>query len=337
MKTIERLFLTVNLIDEINKQFTVAGIKVRLHTLLLRAVIIDFFISFILLFVFRDLFQYYKGVNVFISFISYLAIIFFTIFLVFAFFFYGWLTYTKVKRRNQIEDVLSDYLELVSANVGAGMTIDQALWYSVRDKFGILAEEMETVAKKIMSGDDLDKALMEFTDKYDSPVLKKSFILLIESLESGGEIASLINKIAWSVKENQIMRRQIAANVTMYTMFIGFAALVAAPLLYSLSHRIIIVMSDLTGKIDLGSATSSISTKLPIQSIGQGITSTDFKIFAFIMLFVTSLFSGMIISTVKKGSIKEGLKSIPVYVVISMLLFLIFSVILTSLFSGIGV
>ena len=337
MKTIERLFLPLSLIKELDRQFEVTGLKINLATLLIRFVIIDFIISFITLLVFRDLFQFYKGVNVFISFLSYLAIIFFVIFVVFAFLFYAWITYTKVKRRNQIEEVLSDYLELVAANVGAGMTIDQALWYSVRDNFGILTEEMELVAKKIMAGDDLDKALLEFTDKYDSSVLKKSFVLLIESLESGGEIASLINKIAWSVKENQIMKKEIAGSVTMYTIFIGFASLVAAPLLYALAHRIIIVMSDLTSKIDLSSATASVSTKLPIQTIGQGITGTDFKIFAFIMLFITGLISGMIISVVKRGSIKEGLKNIPFYFIISITLFLIFSVILTGFFGSIGI
>jgi len=337
MKTIERLFLPLSLIKELNRQFNIAGLKVNLAKLLIRFVIADFIVSFISLIIFKDLFQFYKGVNIFISFLSYLALIFFGIFAVFAFFFYGFMIYKKVKRRNEIENVLADYLELVAANVGAGMTIDQALWYAVREKFGVLAEEMETVAKKIMAGSDLSKALYEFTDKYDSEVLKKSFILLVESIESGGEIASLINKIAWSVKENQIMKKEIAGNVTMYTIFIAFASLVAAPLLYSLSHRIIIVMSDLTGKIDLSSAVSSVSTKLPIQAIGSGITASEFKIFAFIMLFITSLFSGMIISTVKKGSIKEGLKNIPVYVVVSILLFLIFSVILTGFFGKIGV
>jgi pilus assembly protein TadC len=337
MKTIERLFLPLSLIKEINRQLSISGLKVRLNILLLRLVITDFILSFIILIFFRDLFQFYKGVNVFISFISYFALIFFVIFILFAFFFYGWLTYKKVKRRNEIEDVLSDYLELVAANVGAGMTIDQALWYAVREKFGVLAEEMETVAKKIMAGSELNEAISEFTDKYDSPVLKKSFVLLIESIESGGEIATLINKIAWNVKENQIMKKEIAGNITMYTIFIGFATLIAAPLLYSLSHRIIIVMSELTGKIDLSSATSTISTKLPIQAIGQGITATDFKIFALIMLVITSLFSGMIISVVKKGSVKEGLKNIPIYAIVSVILFLIFSVILTGLFGGLGI
>ncbi|MBS3134804.1 type II secretion system F family protein [Candidatus Woesearchaeota archaeon] len=336
MKTIERLFLPLSLIKSLQRQFDVAGLKINLSKLLIWSIIIDSLISLVILILFRDLFQYYKGVNVLISFISYLAITFFFVFVLFAFLFYGYITYKKVKRRNEIEDVLSDYLELVAANVGAGMTIDQALWYAIRDKFGVLAYEMETVAKKIMAGDDMEKAVYEFTDKYDSPILKKSFVLLIESIESGGEIASLISKIAWSVKENQIMKKEIAGNVTMYTMFIMFASVIAAPLLYSLSHRIIIIMSDLTQKIDLSSVTS-VSTKLPIQTIGQGISATDFKIFAYIMLFVTSLFSGMIISIVKKGSIKEGLKNIPYYIIASISLFLLFSVILTSLFSNIGI
>ena len=178
MKTIERLFLPLSLIKELNRQFNIAGLKVNLAKLLIRFVIADFIVSFISLIIFKDLFQFYKGVNIFISFLSYLALIFFGIFAVFAFFFYGFMIYKKVKRRNEIENVLADYLELVAANVGAGMTIDQALWYAVREKFGVLAEEMETVAKKIMAGSDLSKALYEFTDKYDSEVLKKSFILL---------------------------------------------------------------------------------------------------------------------------------------------------------------
>ena len=337
MKTIERLFLPVNLINRLNNELNAAGMKINTATLLTKLVMVDLFISFVVLILFKDLFQYYKGMNVFVSFLSYLVIIFFGIIMLFAFLFYAYISYNKVKRKNEIENVLSDYLELVAANVGAGMTIDQALWYSVRDKFGILAEEIETVAKKIMAGQDLDKALYEFTEKYDSETLKNSFVLLVESIESGGEIASLISKIAWSVKENQILKKEIAASITMYTIFIGFAALAAAPLLYSLSHRIIIVMSELTSKIDLSSVTSTVSTKLPIQTMGSGITATDFKIFAFIMLFITSLFSGMIISIVKKGSIKEGLKNIPVYIIISMLLFLIFSVILTGFFGKIGI
>ena len=68
------------------------------------------------------------------------------------------------------------------------MTIDKALWYAVRPKFGVLANEIETVAKETMKGEDLKIALQKFADKYDSILLKRSISLLSEGIDAGGEI-----------------------------------------------------------------------------------------------------------------------------------------------------
>ena len=75
------------------------------------------------------------------------------------------------KRKVDIEDVLADYLQLTASNIRAGMTIDRALWYAVRPRFGVLANEIETVAKETMRGEDLKTALQKFADKYDSILL----------------------------------------------------------------------------------------------------------------------------------------------------------------------
>jgi pilus assembly protein TadC len=336
MKTIERLFLPLDWIKYFEDSLKTAGFKKNLSYLMKLFLIADFFLSLILIFLLKDLFQYYKSANIFLSFISYYILTFFIVFAVLIVVLYSWISYNKSVRRNEIENVLGDYFQLVAANVGAGMTIDQALLYAVRGRFGRLADEMELVAKKVMAGERLDKALKDFANKYDSNVLQKSIVLLIESLESGGEIADLINKIAWNIRQNQIMRQEITSSVTTYTIFIGFAGLVAAPLLFALSHRIVIVMSGLTSKIDLSSA-AGVSTQLPIQNIGQGIGESEFKWFAFACLFFIGLFSSMIISLVKKGNIKDGLKNVPVFIAVSIGLFLIFSVILTSMFSSIGI
>ncbi|MEK6868889.1 MAG: type II secretion system F family protein, partial [Nanoarchaeota archaeon] len=108
------------------------------------------------------------------------------------------------KRKVDIEDVLPDYLQLTASNIKAGMTIDRALWYAVRPRFGVLANEIETVAKETMRGEDLKTALRKFSDKYDSVLLKRSIILLIEGIEAGGEIGDLLNKIAINVQENKL-------------------------------------------------------------------------------------------------------------------------------------
>jgi len=244
----------------------------------------------------------------------------------------------KNARKKKIEDILADYLQLVAANLGAGMPIDQSLWYAVRDRFDVLVGEMEICAKQSMAGGDLGEALINFAEKYDSDLLKKSIVLLIEGMESGGELAQLVNSIAWNVREVQIMKKDISADVVTYVIFIGFAALVAAPLLFALSWRINIVMSSILSNIDLSGtnvvATSGVGGGFSFESIGQGLSATAFKNFAFASLGITSIMSAMIVSVVTKGNVKSGVRLIPIFAVVSLLLFLGLSAILTVLFKG---
>ena len=311
-----------------------AEMKISANKLIANSLISSIILGIFILLFFRDnlklagnfagaLIKYY-----FISFLIALAIV--------IFFVYSRITLKKIKRKKEIENVLADYLQLVASNLNAGMTIDQAMWYAVRERFGILAEEIEIVAKKVASGVDLEEALIEFTNKYDSDLLKRSMLLLIEGLKSGGELASLVNKIAWNIKESQILEKEINAEITTYVIFITFASIIIAPFLYSLSHRIIIIMEGILSKINLESI-SGLSSNLPLKfSGGNAISASDFKIFVFINLGVTSILAAMIISTIRKGNIKSGLKLIPLFLSISIILFLIASIILTAVFKDIA-
>ena len=226
------------------------------------------------------------------------------------------------KRKVDIEDVLPDYLQLTASNIKSGMTIDRALWYAVRPRFGVLAKEIETVAKETMRGEDLKEALQKFADKYESVLLKRSISLLIEGLDAGGQMGDLLNKIAINIQENRIMRKEMAANVTTYVIFISFATVAAAPVLFALSGILIKVISSLGGA--LGGVTSASATAgLGISFSGTGIQYSDFRIFAIVSLLITSFFSAVIIATIKKGSAKNGFKYIPIFAAISVSLFFI--------------
>ncbi|MBI1979079.1 MAG: type II secretion system F family protein [Candidatus Aenigmarchaeota archaeon] len=226
------------------------------------------------------------------------------------------------KRRVDIEDVLPDYLQLTASNIKSGMTIDRALWYAVRPRFGVLAKEIETVAKETMKGEDLREALQKFADKYESVLLKRSISLLIEGLDAGGEIGDLLNKIAVNIQENKIMRREMAANVTTYVIFISFATVAAAPVLFALSGILIKVVSGIGGS--LGGVTGAASSAgFGLSFSGTGIQYADFRIFAVVSLLITSFFSAVIIATIKKGSAKSGFRYIPIFAVITVSLFFI--------------
>jgi Flp pilus assembly protein TadB len=222
------------------------------------------------------------------------------------------------KRTIEIEDVLPDFLQLTAANINAGMTIDKALWYAVRPKFGILAKEIEEVAKNTMTGEDLKKSLKEFSDRYNSKTLERSINLLLEGLESGGQMADLLNKIAINIKDGKILKKEMSADVTTYVIFIAFACIVGAPALLGLSTNLLIVIQTMVGGIDISTQIGSASF---IDLNANAIALNDFRIFVFIMLFITSLFSSFIISTIKKGNIKEGIRYIPVFIISTLALY----------------
>jgi Flp pilus assembly protein TadB len=224
------------------------------------------------------------------------------------------------KRKQKLEEVLPDFLQLASSNLRAGMTIDQALWFSIRPRFGVLAKEIEEVAKRTFAGESLDTALTHLVKKYDSKMLERSMNLLIEGLRAGGEIGDLLNKIASNIQETNIMKKEMAANVTTYVIFISFATVFAAPFLFGMAYQLITVIREVFSRIDISPAATS---GFPI-SVSEGVIDiADFRTFAVVSLIITSLFSAIIVSTIKKGNIKAGIKYIPAFMISALLLFFI--------------
>jgi Flp pilus assembly protein TadB len=220
----------------------------------------------------------------------------------------------------EIEESLPDFLQLASANISAGMTVDRALWYAVRSKFGILAVEMENVAKATIAGEDLEKALVQLGQKYDSRILKETMNLIVEGIQSGGEMANLLNKLSSNIKETQLMRKEISASVTTYAIFIGVATVLAAPILFALSTQLLIIIQKIFGSIHIEQS-AGVSGLFSFNFSGESISIADFKRFAILVLVISSFFSASIISVIRKGSVKDGLKTIPLFIIVSILLY----------------
>ncbi|MFT4309757.1 MAG: type II secretion system F family protein [Candidatus Woesearchaeota archaeon] len=238
-------------------------------------------------------------------------------------------------RKKEVEEVLADFLLLTSANVRAGMTIDKALWHAVRPRFGILAREIEMVAKRTLSGDDLDDALYEFAESYDSVLLKRSVSLLVEGLNAGGEIAGLLNNIALNIQETQIIRKEMSSAVTTYAIFIQFATIFAAPFLFALAGELLKVVSRLSQVVDIDPGVMSQSGFMFSFGEGGGILYGDFLIFAIVTLSATSIISSVIVSTIKKGDAREAFTAIPGTLVVSLGLFFLLSYFIGNFLGGI--
>lgn len=245
---------------------------------------------------------------------------------------YGYLNVIIFNRTKEIEDILQDFLRYVSENLKGGMSFDKALWEAIKPRFGILADEIRLVAKKSITGEDLETALGEFTDKYDSPTVKRTFNIIIEGLKGGAPIAELIDRLEQNIRETRELKEEINANNITFILFLTFIIVIIAPALFGLSYNLLVILGNIGEKL----AFAGGNTDLPI-AIGEiNVQPGQFASFSMYALAIIAIFSTMIISIIRKGNIKQGLILIPAYVAASVIMYLIFRAIFYALFGGFG-
>lgn len=241
-------------------------------------------------------------------------------------------------RASQIENVLPDALQLMSANVRAGMTIDRAIWLSARPEFGVLEDEIKLVGARTIAGKSLKIALTEMTKSVKSKLLDRTVKLLLEGIESGGELAHLLEEVANNIRVTQTLKKEIKSSVMAYSLFIIFAAVVAAPVLFSISIFFVDTMTNLWGTAGLSVSSntgSSVGMGGFLQNAsGPTISSEELFWFAVATLAVTSFFGSMTMSLIQSGKEKEGLKLAPFLIVVSIALLIIANMVIKSVFAG---
>jgi len=244
-------------------------------------------------------------------------------------FYYFYLDIKIYKRTKRIEEKLPDYLVLVATNLKGGMSFEKSLWNSIRPEFDILSREITLVSKKVMTGNDLTEALMEFAEKYNSPLVRRAINLIISEIESGGKIVDVIDKVIQNLQKARMLKQEMVASTFTYMIFIGAIVIVISPALFALSHQLLQIIISFTSQISSTGASGQMGftiSKLALQP-------EDYQMFSVLALTTISIFSAMIISIIEKGDIKGGIKYIPLFLIGSIGLYFIFLTLLSGLFA----
>lgn len=246
---------------------------------------------------------------------------------------YFYLDLKIFNRTKKMEAVLPDFLRIVSENLKGGMPFEKSLWSAIKPEFGILGQEVRLAAKKVMTGTDVDTAIMEFTSKYDSPMLRRSFDLVLEGMKGGGKIAEVIDRVIETIEETKELKAEMAATNLSYVIFVIVIVVVVAPGLFTLSFQFLTILQSLGERIS-ASGGAQAGASLPISFGSVSVEPAKFKDFSRNALMVISIFSGMILSLISKGSIKGGVRFIPMLFLGSQITYAVAMKIASSIFSG---
>ena len=234
------------------------------------------------------------------------------------------------KRASLTEEMLPDALRLISSNLRAGLIPEKALLMSARPEFGPLSEQINEAGKFLIVGRQIKDAFEAIPLKINSSVLRKTSNLIVEGIVKGSSLSLLLEGLADDIKSSSMLKKEIKAQVTAYSMFIFLALGFGAPLLYSASLFLTETLIGLgTVLPDEAMATGAIQLTMS----GVNLSKEFLLYYSIAMMIISSIFGGILIGLIQEGRELAGLKYIGMLLVIDMTLFYIIKFIILSSFA----
>lgn len=313
MNLIDRFYLNfaklfpVKYRNHLKKQFAYAGLRIDpnswLGSLNVFAVLLAIAVTIVPWAIFNDF-------NIIYLLISLVA--FFLIHLTFYLF-----IYFKVEdRARRVEEVLPDFLQLISANLQAGMTPFQALKHSGREEFGPLKEEIDYAVSRAMGTESFIEVLLTITTRVKSELFARSMKLFTTAMKSGGHLAVLLGELSRDISETRSLKRELVTNTKTYTAFILFTIICGTPLLLSIAIKFVEMITDIQAKVP-----SSIGYGMGFLVGDVGITAPFLMKISIALLVINSLLATMLLGVIKEGRMRSGLRKFP-FVAIACLIIL---------------
>jgi hypothetical protein len=256
------------------------------------------------------------------------------------FLFYLLLVATADNRAVKIEEVLPDALQTISANVRAGMTTENAIWMGARPEFGPLEEEIKIVSSKCFGGKPISQALLEMSDRVKSSTLERAVKLLVGGIEMGGEIAPLLEEVAHDIKSTSALKKEVLNATLMYTIFIVFSSVIAAPVLYASSlYYSEMSLSIMKNRVAIPenmpvAIGGSFSSFMKGGGKGPSISPDQISMFSIACIALTTVCGAFILAQIRYGRVTSGLKLVPIFLLCALAIFFVAHSIFMSSFGG---
>ncbi len=229
----------------------------------------------------------------------------------------------------EIEKDLPEFIDNLVSNLKGGISLEKALLKSVRIEQKALFNEVSLINEKIIIGKNVNEALHEFSERFNSPIIKRTFFLIEEGISGGGNLAKPLERISNNLKRIYELDNEIKASSGGFAMVIKIISIIVGPILFALALTLLTFIGQLFSLLSRSNSNFLSVSQIPPEFAEYLI------VFSYSMIILITLFSSLIISQIKNEKTYEAMKYIPIYVIISIILFNIVSGLLLDFFSGI--
>jgi hypothetical protein len=234
----------------------------------------------------------------------------------------AYLYVSSLSKADEAESYLPNLLELIATNIKSGLTPDKAILFSLKGECGPFREQIRQLTKETITTKSLEESFMEIPKAYNSELIQNSFILITKGITGGGDISFLLEKTAQDIREVRSLKREVLADVNLHALFLVFAAIVGAPLLFGTTSFLLDELSVLSQRAS---------------SIFLSTAGTGFFYFAVAAISLNAFFASIMLGVIREGSKRQGLKYFPLFLVLSIALLFTVRYIMQIIFTAIAV
>lgn len=203
------------------------------------------------------------------------------------------------KWRDNIDDHIPSLLREIADAQKTGLPLPRAILEASKHQYGALTPELKKMAAKISWGIPFSNALRSLTVTADTPLMKRTSLLILEAERSGGAIEDVFESAHKHVSEILGLKRERLGAMKpyrwiIYASFIVFS-LVMIILLVSFFQKLAIQMVDALANEQTPSA------NLPFNIAGL-------QLLFFHLMVIEAIFAGLIAGKMGQGNAKLGLR-----------------------------
>jgi hypothetical protein len=159
--------------------------------------------------------------------------------------------------------------------------------------------------------------MLSMNSKMNSRLFFKTTNLIVEGINSGGNLSNLIDNVVEDMREMALLRREIKAGVTMYALILIIATCIGAPALFGVALYEVETLQSFVSIIPANEGNTYTGLGVSSNSVDLNML----KIIIIISLIVNNVFGALMIGLLENEKAKEGVKLIPVFLIITLSIF----------------
>lgn len=159
------------------------------------------------------------------------------------------------RRRERLEEQTADVMTALSASIKGGMTIEQSFDEVVHTMHPPISEEFALIRERIDAGQPVVAAVRSADQRLDVPRLGLIFQTIVISLERGGRLASLMDRLANSTREIERVEERVkteTSGLRLSARIMVFMPFAICGLLYLIEPKqVLLLFNNVIGNVVL--------------------------------------------------------------------------------------